>query len=124
MEYSSLIDIIYKCGIAGMLALFSGAIGLTLYALWKILRALQYLEFHASRLNSLTYTMPQQMIPPQANKASADGGFVPHSEFDAYIKEEADKVSVSSGISDEEAVNILLEKIRDQGVNKGNVSNV
>jgi hypothetical protein len=117
-----IIDIAYKVGIFIMLLSFTGVAGGNLYMLWKILGAFRWMEFFESRRSIQPFQVGTQVVTPSP-KAS-EGSFVARSEEDSYISEEAAKVSSAAGISEDDAVNILLEQLRKQRENKGNVANV
>lgn len=126
MDMTLIVDMVYKIGVCLMMLSLSGGLYGGIYMLWKLLGAFRYMEFSEARRTAQTTGStfnPNYNPTPQAFK-DTDGGFVARTEMDSYIQEEAGKVSVAAGISDDEAVAILLEQIRKQNETKGTVANV
>jgi hypothetical protein len=104
-----------------------------LYMLWKLLGAFRWMEMCESNRQYNVYSqvpgvslagLNRNNIP--VTKEQEAGAFVPRNDFDSYVQEEASNLSRSTGISDTEAIDILLTKIREQNANKvaGNIANV
>lgn len=125
MVESTLIEIIYKCGVVMLLTLFLGAMSFGGFMLWKILSIIRYIEFNSARMSypmmpaNPGIGMPGISPSPPGDK---DGSFVPYSESDAYINEEMNNIS---NVSNDEAINVIMEKIRRQELaKKGNGAEV
>jgi hypothetical protein len=128
MDLIMLVDIAYKIGVLLMMLSLSGGLYGGIYMLWKLMGAFRFMEFSEARRVHQPYVVDQSHVnafPAKYPKAKdTEGGFVARTEMDSYIQEEATKVSVAAGISDDEAVGILLDQIRKQNETKGTVANV
>jgi hypothetical protein len=121
----NIMTIVYDVGVLLMLLTLAGGVYGNIYMLWKLLGAFRYIEFsEARRMQAPNMGMPNMNQYTPASKQETDGSFIPRTEADAYLHEEANKISVAAGISDDEAINVLLEQIRRQNENKGTVANV
>jgi hypothetical protein len=117
MGYAAIFDVVYKCGLVTLLFLFSGGMVCMMYMLWKILSVIRYIEFAESTRRQFT------MVPPSQSAKDSEGAFIPSTDMSNYVKEESNRVSMESGISDGEALNIIMEKIKEQR-GAGNVAEV
>lgn len=103
-------------------SLFMGGL---VYMLWKIMGALRWMELSEAHMAHPMYNSSGAVVPPRPTtltKQEMEGTFIPSSDFNAYVREEASNVAMASGMSDSDAVELIMEKIRQQ--NKGNVAEV
>lgn len=116
----SLIAVAVLIGLVTLFAMIIGVGVFGCYMLWKMLSVIRHMEF------SEAYRRQDGMVPvttgANLSNEHKDGGFQGYNEIDAYINETANRVAVSSEVSDEEAVNILMAKMREQGL--GNSADV
>jgi hypothetical protein len=129
MELAIIITLYTLAGL-GVLSMYSGLV----YILWKLLGVIRYIEFSEAKRNYPVYQTggdltprtidPGSFVRGNVSKKDQEGSFVMKSEEEAYYQEEAGKVSIAAGVSDEEAINIVMEQIRKQNESKGTVANV
>lgn len=121
MEY--LIALAWAIGVLGMFAILIGVTSCGCYLLWKILAAFRHMEWTESVNRQRGFFQYNTASNPsyQPSKEEVEGGFQPYSEVDAYTNELTNRLKNDAGITDAEAANIILEKIRLHGSNKADV---
>jgi hypothetical protein len=116
-----------------ILLIISGGSILQIYTQIKMLSLFKYLEFkEAFRANSPDVQSmgfprtinPSSFVSGNISKQDENGGFVGKTDESAYIQEEARKLSMAAGISDNDAIGLILEKMNEQRENSGNVGQV
>lgn len=99
------------------------AYGGLMYMLWKLLGAFRWMEWSEARRANFVQAPGGQLVPA-ATKNEVEGAFVPSSESDAYIREEASRVAMDTGMGQDEAVNYIMDAIKKQNEKRANVANV